>query len=561
MPAFFALGTGFMQGATQKLDDIQDERKKNRQMAMEVWVKDTLPRVRAAQAKDEAFVASVNGMMNDDYYKGNPALAYYSKKWQERTGKDEMTFRSYAATNELPPEVKAAAEAELGKHFNIDPTSSQLSWKSQVPAVQPTQAQPGQKSSLYDKIMGRGNMQSDATKGVKQGAAMAGVDPNASTTARSDTMSVPGGFQSKDPEKEKLKAMGINLAAQNFESIRNQQGFLKTLMTGDTATLEKAIADPKFTISREEAKADKFNQAFRMAATERYLNGDFGKDNDLMRALLQGNSQKIVEGVTRGLKTEEEKLSFAIRMKQIEVAAGSLDSPEAFKMMRKAGILDKLNIPEANLALMEKEADAAIARKEDIMDRIMREQFNAKNSEREKIAPRSDVGTAAPEAVASPDTTAAPPATNPIEDAMNSPEGFILKAKPEPAAETNTKENPYAVRAGTVSQFGTVEDIRSFNDPVRLLKDASQRAKSGKDKDKKQARLVEVAKNITVTPGTADKIINDEEYGNEWNKMLTEYVEPLLQEFNSISEAQNVVHPFGLAKVNGNIVVIPPKKQ
>lgn len=552
MAAGFAFGAGFVGGALERQKEIRDERRENRKLGMEVWLKDTLPRVRAAQAKDDAAVNNMNTLMADSYYKGNPALAFYATKWMGSTGKDEAAFREHVATNAVPEEVKAAQLAEMQKHFNFD--GNAFSWKSQAPAAAPAQGQQGQRPSFWDRMMGKGNPAQDAQAGAAQVAGAAGVDANAATTPRFDSINVPGGFESKDPEKERLRDLGLQAAMKNPDMIRNYGDFVSALSSGDRAKVDAMITSPKFTVSREEAKQDQFNQAFRMGAMEGYLKGDFGKDNDLMRAIIRGDSTRIIEGVTKGMKTDEEKLAQSAKLRAIEVATGSLDSPEAFLMMRRSGLLDQLDIPEANLALMEAQAEKSIKDKQDWQTQLMLAENN-KGKPADQQVTMDDV-EAAGKATEAPPPEAPKTKEQVILDAMYEDEGLVLRPK-APEAPPPKADIP---RAGTVVQFGTDDDIRNFPDPVSLLKNAATRTKSKLKQEENKLRMAHVAKNITVPPQVFARINEDEDYGKEWTELLNQYIEPNLQEFGSLADAQAVVHPFGLAKVRGNIVVVPPKR-
>jgi hypothetical protein len=558
--AFLALGTGFVNAANERQKENRDERRETRKLAMEVWMKDTLPRVRASRAKDDAAVGRMNTLMADSFYKGQPGLAFYATKWMDQSGKDEAAFREHVATNQIPEELKAQQQKELQNHFNFDTNTNSFSWKDlgsngsggQAPGAAMPGAE-GRKPSFYDKIMGTGNEAQDINKGVSTVAKAAGVDPNAPTTSRFDSINLPGSFDTKDPEKERLKAEGRAAFARNPDLVRNYGEFASAMASGDSKKVETLMTNPKFTISREEAKADKFNQAFKMSAMEGYLRGDFGKDNDLFKAIIQGNSEKIIEGVSKGLKTDEQKLAQAEKLKKIELTYGSLDSPEAFLMMRKSGLLAGIDIPEANLALMEAQARQSILEKQDLNTRLVLATTN-KGKDPEEQVTMDDLAAVGPKTPAT-----APVDIKEVEAAINAPEGMILKsAQPEAnSADKAAKILQDEEALNSIAERAPPELIRSQRDPVKLLQ-AATRSTSDKTPP---GRASEIARNLTLTPEVVQRIISDEDYGNEWEKLMTSQVEPYLEEFGSMADAQAAVHPFGLAKVRGNIVVVPPKKQ
>jgi len=561
--AFLALGTGFVNAANERQKENRDERRETRKLAMEVWMKDTLPRVRASRAKDDAAVGRMNTLMADSFYKGQPGLAFYATKWMDQNGKDEAAFREHVATNQIPEELKAQQQKELQNHFNFDTNTNSFSWKDlgangsggQAPgAAQPAMAgAEGRKPSFYDKIMGKGNEAQDINRGIGTVAKAAGVDPNAPTTSRFDSINLPGSFESKDPEKERLKAQGREMMARNPDLVRNYGEFATAMASGDSKKVETLMTNPKFTVSRDEAKADKFNQAFRMGAMEGYLRGDYGKDNDMLKAIIQGNSQKIIEGVTKGMKTDEQKLAQAEKLKKIELTYGSLDSPEAFLMMRKSGLLAGIDIPEANLALMEAQARQSILEKQDLNTRLVLATQNAGKPEDQQVTmdDLDAVGRKAPaEGAAAPDFKDA-------EDMINSPEGLSFDLTPrKPKAPEDAIET-----LDDVVDRAPPELIRSVKDPVGLLRATSvpRFGPEGTGTKHKQ-RIGEVIKNITITPDVASRISDDEEYGNQFQDLLIQNASAF-PKFSSIMEAQESVHPYGLAMVNGRIVVVPPKKK
>lgn len=563
MGAGFAFGTGFVNAAVKRQEEVKDEARELRKQSWEVYVRDTLPRVRAAQAKDDAAVNSMNTIMADQRFKGlGPNIAFYGAKFLQ-SGKTLDEYYEMVATNQLPEEVQAQSMEEMNKHFNFDANTNSFAWKSQAPVPGPTV--PGQqgKSSIMQKLGLSGKDSKAVQQGVADASGMAGVDPNAPVASRFDSINLPGGFTSKDPEAKRLQDMGIELAARNPEKLRNFGGFVQALNSGDSKKVEAALADPRFTVTREEAQKDEFNQQFRMSAMQGYLRGDYGKDSDLMRAIITGNSEKIVAGVTKGMKSDEEKLAYAEKLKKIEVSFGGLDNPIAFKMLRKSGMLDGLNIPEANLVLMEKEADDAIARQESILDRIQREALNKNLPPGQQVDPQ-----AAPATGAAPATAGTPAPGQPAAKAMSEEdiikdmeEGEPLKAAPKPEEKAPEKTLGARViedveaskQVSRIAEKGTPEEIRAFKDPVKLLstvatlKDPTNRAT--------------VAKNISITPDIYSRILNDIDYGNEWEKYMNSWVDQYLPEFTSMDEARAAVHPYGLAKINGDVRVIPPKKK
>lgn len=133
---FFALGTGFVNAANEKQKENRDERRETRKLAMEVFLKDTLPKVRAARAKDDEYVSKMNTVRADAYFKGNDPLAFYATKWMDQTGKDVNAFKEHVATTDMPPEIKERMQTELQKHFNYGEDGA-LSLKEAVPTVQP----------------------------------------------------------------------------------------------------------------------------------------------------------------------------------------------------------------------------------------------------------------------------------------------------------------------------------------------------------------------------------------------------------------------------------------
>lgn len=549
MAGFLALGTGFVNAANERQKENRDERRETRKLAMEVFLKDSLPRIRASRAKDDEAVTRMNTLMADSYYKGQPGLAFYATKWMGQTGKDESAFREHVATNQLPEPIKQAQQAELQKHFNYNEGSNSFSWKDQIPSVQPAQAQEGGSSNWYNRIMGGGNEAKDIQKGTNTVAQAAGVDPNAPTTSRFDSINLPGEIKSVDQKAVKQQETAFAMLMRDPEGVKNFEAATKAYATGGAEAGLKAL---QF-IPPDVRKDKEFQDGIKKAMSSAILNNlSDMKDPNGALALFAGNRLNIAsmaEVLGKGIRNPEEKAKLASELK------AKYSTPDSQ--------LDWIALMADTDRFKQLYPDTATRKavQESVMQTINTMQMTSQQKLMDQMAPGTVAQNPGLGLTTAEDLRAPPPATDPkdVEAAMYEPGGLVVKAaKPKEAAvadkgktllEEEEALNDIAVSAAP-------ELIRTQRDPVKLLQ-AATRSRTDKTPPGRQA---EIARNLTLTPEVSSRIINDTDYGNEFQQLITSEVEPYLDEFATIAEAQAVVHPFGLAKVNGNIIVVPPKR-
>lgn len=576
----WALGTGFVNAANKRIDDNRDERRETRKLAMEVFLKDTLPRIRASQAKDDAAVQRMNTLMADSYYKGNPGLAFYATKWMNQTGQDEQAFRSHVATNEIPEELKAAQAAELNKHFNFDSNTNSFSWKNQAPVGGPAPetmapGATGRQPSFWSKLMGSGNEAKDIQTGTSTIAKAANVDPNAPVQSRFENINVPGGIQSVDQEAKKRNETAFSMLMRDPESVKNFDAATKAYATGGAEAGLKAL---QF-IPPEVRRDREFQDNLKKSMTSAILNNlSDMKDPTGALAALAGNRLDIKtlgDILGKGIRNPEEKAKLQAELKskygtpdsQLDWIALMADSDRFAQLYPDAATRQAVQT-----SVMQTINTMQMSSQQKIMDQVA-PGMQAKNpnlgltTAEDVRRGQQPVPADAPPVVPTPKqddaaNAAAAAAGNPlkdIEDAINSPEGLILKRKEEAPKQPTIKAPEANQEFGDIVEKGPPELIRTQPDPLRVVQSAVTRTKTGKEEA--FARLPVIAKNISVAPQTLARIQEDEQYGNEWNKMMDQYVEPFLDDYESIAAAQEKVHPYGLAKVNGNIIVVPPKRQ
>ena len=567
----FALGTGFVNAANKRQEENRDESRENRKLAMEVWVKDTRPRILAARAKDETHVNTMNTLMQDSTFKGQPARAFYAAKWMSTTGKDVTEFNNFYAQGDIPEELKAEQMKEMQKHFNFNSDTNSFAWKDQVPAV--PQAQPqmegAKQPNFFSKMMGTPDAGKDMNKGVSDMAKATGTDPNASTTSRFDAITVPGNFKARDKEAEARAQTAFSMMMKDEKAVANWKEVNDTYMKeGAEAALAKLTFIPLAVREDKEFKQN-LKQALSSAVLQNFK--DLKDPTGALAVLARGNATTadLADILGKNVRKPEERAALEAELKQkygtpdsqIDWIALMADTKRFAELYpdpntRKAVQQSVMSMINSMQMSTQQKAMAGIPGAE----KFSAPGVNLTTSEQvteDANKPVDPVVTPDP-ATVTPPAEVKKTATQEIEEVMNSEEGLTLKAKDPQKKGTEIKAPTRDEEIGAIAEKGTPDQIRANRNPVGLLNAVGARTKGGKEES--FARVAEVASNITITPEVAARIMENEDYGNEWNRLMAQWVEPYLQEFGSMADAQAVVHPFGLAKINGDIKVVPPKK-
>lgn len=294
----FALGTGFINAANKQIDDNENEDRQTRKLAMEVWLKDTLPKVQAARAQDNATVSQMNSLLADDYFKGNPGLA-----WTAAKGVQNGVYKSFDEFKQgvdsgkinLPPEVLNKQKEQLGQYFNMstDDTGrvNSMTLKPQD-ATQPLTQLPVPKSGILDGLFNKRNPAEAMNKSAKEFHAMTGIDPlNPQITPKTQSINVEGATVPTVDAKAEARAreaMGQIIKepdrVTNFDEVNREYA-----ANGPQAALKIAKYVPE-----EEAYQRKYERGMQQAVANTLIEhaGDFKDPTKMLRDMAQGKASK-----------------------------------------------------------------------------------------------------------------------------------------------------------------------------------------------------------------------------------------------------------------------------
>jgi len=189
--SFFALGTGFLKGAEKAREEEKDESRERRKLSMELYIRDTLPRVRKAQEDDNQAMDLANTYLTDPRLSGNLPAAFDAAK-RQRLGevKNLDEYLAGVAGGKIEPNEEAnkvfLEKASRYMSYQTDPNTGKVASFTLKPlepaAPAPTAAAP--RRSLGDIMTGRQSPARDMEESRQGFMKMTGVDPNAPISPR-----------------------------------------------------------------------------------------------------------------------------------------------------------------------------------------------------------------------------------------------------------------------------------------------------------------------------------------------------------------------------------------
>lgn len=556
----WALGSGFVNAAVKRQEEYRDERRENRRLSMEVFIKDTLPQIRAARAADDAAVERMNTLMQDDFYKGNPGLAFYATKWMKQNEKDEAAFREHVASNQIPDELKARQTSAMAEHFNYDAAAGTVSWRVPSAAAPAAPVAPaGPRPSFWDKIMGKSSVGADINRGTMEAAKAAGVDPNAATTSRFSKINIPGGYKTVDPLAEKNLDRSLRVVSARIGDVRDPGAFAGIMATGDTAKISAAISDPKFFYGEDEKEAKENRSAARQFILSGVSGGTIAPEA-LKTLDALNDPEKMLASAAKYLKTDAQKLDFARKMAMIEAQTGALSSDAGFVLKYEAGLLkdmpgtDPKTLEKAYTAAKKRAADAAAA-KTSLEDLLMGKLLGGAPVVAPAAAVEEEMEPAVEEAKEAPAPAAALPKLD-REKLLKegAPLSGAVKRKyklGEIGGEEDVYDDPK-----TIVNHAPAEVLRrvSADDPVKYLRSLDDLAKAANFKVMFPERAREVVNNLTVSVDTYQKLSPtyekyDASYAAAFNEQVNKY-RSLFTPYESMQAAIEAGH------TNGDVVLV-----
>jgi hypothetical protein len=567
----YALGTGFLNRAVKQQDENLDEARSNRQLAMKVWMTDTLPKVQAARAADAEAMSHINDFMKDDYFKGNVPLAFMAGKGiQSGLYKSLDHFKADVDNGKivLPPEARAAQEAELGKYFDISRddmgTATGMALKPETP-VNPNSMPAvagGQQPGFFDRLMGKSNPAQDMQETRGKFSAMTGIDPMAAhTTSRIQGINIPGvSVPTIDQRKEGFQKEALAFVQKNPDLIKNPNLFADRLAAGD---MDGAIKAGEM-FSAKDIRQEQYNNQYRLKVME--MLPELNNGNAVLGALFSPNFNRDKLGsVLKGqFKTEDEKIAYLTKLETAKQRIAGLDDPQKVLLLDAQGLLAPLLPDSADYNKFVGEAKKQYTDKVNAMNAYTNRILNPDGSVNPNAANPPSPGAAAQpqtgkETPAAATTETPEKAKAPKADPWASPTGANTGITYE---NEKPKEAPRARRVGEdannqPSQDRALIDLITSKEPAVKVREANPLSviKSMKTITD-TTRKAEVAKNITFTQADAQKFFG-ESY-NENASVLERDVAPYLKEYKSSAEAAKEVEIGQLFKSGGNISIMTP---
>lgn len=578
----YALGTGFLSRAVKEQEDNKDEARSNRQLAMKVWMTDTLPKVQAARAADTQAVSQMNSLFADDYFKGNPGLAFMATKGiQNGTYKNVDAFKMDVDSGKinLPPDVQAAQRAELDKYFNLNTdetgrvTGAALKPEPPVtpgnmPAMPGADKQPG----FFDRMMGKTNPAQDMQEQRGTFSGMTGIDPlNASITPRTQNINLPGAsVPTVDPRKEAFQKEATDFIKRNPDLIKNPNLFADKLASGD---LDGAIkAGQMFTA--KDIRNENYNNQYRLKVME--MIPEMKDGSAVLGAIFSPKFDRDkLGGILKGqFKSEDEKIAYLTKLETAKQRIAGLDDPQKILLLDAQDLLHPLLPDSADYNKFVAEA------KKQYTDKV-----NAMNAYTGRIL--NNNGDVLPGAINPPPPGAAnpavqTPATTATQDATNPPAATAKKppvspwTDPEGASTGVTYGDKVSTSTGPVggegpvrakprigednnlmpAQDGKLHDLVTKEPPVKVREANPFSVIKSMKTISDTTRKAEVAKNITFTEADAKRFFSEGYSDNA--SALDRDVTPYLKEYKSSAEAAKEVEVGQLFKSEGKVSIMTP---
>ena len=221
----FALGKGFIGGALQQQEEVKDEAKERRKMAMTDWMTNVMPKVQEAQIQDDEDMSIAQSVVNRPDFAGNlPAAFEYAKYRRSGEVKNAEEYLANIRDNKITPNPQANAKFLENANKYMSYTVSENEGKTTYSdfkmkprqAATPVDAQPTDQPRTLDQVLfGKQSAAGDMQKARGQFTQDFGVDPTAPVTSQFkniDTSMYSPERINKEQHMRVAKLADINLA-------------------------------------------------------------------------------------------------------------------------------------------------------------------------------------------------------------------------------------------------------------------------------------------------------------------------------------------------------------
>jgi len=530
--SFYAIGTGFFQRRQQIVDEERDEARERRRLASEAWLKDTLPRIRAAREKDLKAVELMNTGVADTFFSKNPEILFHATKSYMAAGSQGdflgylNDYKSRLDTNfNIPPETLKAAREKMSGVFDYTQTGDTFSGFAlknvpETPAFPSAPAAGGTpgRSSMLDSLFARrkaGTEMRDFQEGSEFAAGAVGESVNARTTSRFAAAQVPSNvvkFREKDDDT--LFDAKLRLAISSKHLQKDPNGLSRAMGQGRDA-LNEYLDDPTNFYSQGELDDIEFNKTFKKASMQYLLENS---DPTVVGTIISSSFDS--EG-----NVNQARLASALSAAQLDITEKeatqqflqAIGNPQDLIDLANSGLLQK--VPEKissqeNLAAMVEMAamQVVMGRDKDRVNQANDAGLDPDTASNFELAGVSGQGMEWLNSALPAPTEPAPDRRQPeniveaFEQASSSDGIFLVQ---EPVTEEETELYPYNTAKEVLAMVGTnrEEDIQKA-DPTAVLDAAEEKpagffsTPTGPDV---RARTI-MARNISVSQETVNSM-------------------------------------------------------